>query len=555
MIIQELSERIRLLETRMKSIEQEVESRHKQTTEPEELENIENPEYPTKKTTEKPKEKVKEVNWLPPANILWNGDHDDNFQPSSRSDPQPFDWTTVKLPRRRKENRPQLSETMNNDVEQKLQEHIETKYTGKNIKMKPQKQMPEEVRQKTIQQMLAKSGLIVGVGPITGDHIDRVRKALANRGVFSQDENPAQRKQRTIKSLIKTWALKNLKMEEEIWESIQMEELILNENSDTVFIKCKTTQDASKFTSRAKNLHQENEPDTPRIIMWVDQRASKRFKAIQTIAKAMRDHTPNTIQTTIITGKKDFLLRKRNKGDQTPWSEVPPVILTQKIPEFEVGSYNDILNPDNINPNEPETENKEEDPNDIENIELIIQDMTRQNTEITTKKRDRTIEEDKLNKKKRSTPNEMDNLSQPSPDITPIPSNDEDNESDQRKISNKQILNSTLINKPGIPTSKSIQLADNSVKMITHYFSVPETPNMIRKDNQPNIFRPIPETPENENHQKTRMSHPTTRNNENRNRTDQTTNYEQEQWDTTRQDYAIIEEFNESKNNLNYHGQ
>ena len=124
------------------------------------------------------KEKTKKTTWLPPANIDWEGEQDPNFQPTSKRQPQQYDWTTVKLPRRKKETRPQMSQTMNEDVEQKYQQHLENKYAGKDIKTKPQKPMQEETRQKTIQQLLAKSGLMVGVGPITPDHIKRVQRAL-----------------------------------------------------------------------------------------------------------------------------------------------------------------------------------------------------------------------------------------------------------------------------------------------------------------------------------------------------------------------------------------
>ena len=228
---------------------------------------------------------------------------------SSRVEAKNYDWTQVKLPRRRWEQRPNLTDTMNTKVTEELEEHIKEKYRGEKVpKTIAQTSMTQDERLEAIKEMLAKTSLHVGVGPISMDHIMKVEKALIIKGVLKKDEHPNFRKQRTVKSLVKSWSLKHLKMSEEEFESIEIETILMADNSDILFIKCRTQDDATKFTSKAKNLPQENTDKSPRIIMYVDRRASKRHRAIMTIAKSIREYSKNTVQTSVRTGKTDFLL-------------------------------------------------------------------------------------------------------------------------------------------------------------------------------------------------------------------------------------------------------
>ena len=76
--------------------------------------------------------------------------------------------------------------------------------------------------------------------------------------------------------------------------------------------------------------------------MHVDVRAKKRHQAILKIAKTIREHSKNTVQTTVRTGKRDFLIRQRPKSE-IPWNEIPPEIIKQKLPNFEIGDYQNIF--------------------------------------------------------------------------------------------------------------------------------------------------------------------------------------------------------------------
>ena len=100
--------------------------------------------------------------------------------------------------------------------------------------------------------------------------------------------------------------------------------------------------EAAKLTSKARNLPQNGNENNPRFVTYVDPRARKRYNAIQIVAKTIRTKSKGTIQTSIRNGKHDYLLRQKQKGDQTPWSQIPPVKLDLNLPEFEVGKYKNI---------------------------------------------------------------------------------------------------------------------------------------------------------------------------------------------------------------------
>ena len=390
---------------------------------------------------------------------------------TTRVENQPLDWVKVKIPRRRWETRPQLSQSINEKVNNDLIKHMEDKYKGENQpKSKPQKVMDPDTRAKTIQNMLSKGNLNIGVGPISSDRINRVEQLLLKRGILNKNEHPTTRKERTIKSLVKSWSAKYLLMNDRDWDNININNIIMAENSDILFINCKSQEDVTMFTSRAKNIPQDNTTDAPRLVMYVDRRATKRHKAIINIAKTLREQANNQIQTTIRVGKNDFLLRKRDKGDKTPWSEIPPLKLTQELPDFEVGTYTDIKETMELMNRELDNNEKDDEQlsrEQIEELDQVIEDLSKENN-----KRERSqysTDEQNLNKHLRNNTTQIE-----TPDQYKI---EADLESSQREGMNStphpSKSNENLDNK-----ILSQSLTDEACRNneLTHFFSVPETP-------------------------------------------------------------------------------
>ena len=184
-------------------------------------------------------------------------------------------------------------------------------------------------------------------------------------------------------------------MSDRDWDNISVEEITHSENTDTVFLRCTSYEDAAKITGNARNLPRENTPTTPKLSMYVDNRAKKRHRAYLNIAKTLRDNTNNTIQTSLRTGKHDFLLRTRIKGSDTPWSNIPPLIIEQELPAFEIGNYVYILNPANRLEGEDIEEQLSEE--DQQEIEMITADLSQQ--EQTNNKRNRSEDKSSQNEK------------------------------------------------------------------------------------------------------------------------------------------------------------
>ena len=503
---------------RIETQQEEIENLHKRITE---LENKE-PEEPvevvkqaisTKPTT------VKKTILTPTLSI----DAEGNQNEITRTENQPFDWTTVRSARRKYIPRPELNDTTNEKVTEEINKLIEEKKEERgNKERKPQKKMKQKEREERIEKMLRISADTVGFAPFSNAHIDKVTRHLSKKGLLKATESFENRRQRTIKSLVKSWAYTNLKMSDREWDSIQVESVYQtqSEESNIIFLKCTTSDDAAKITSRAHNLPKSTGPDCARLVMHVDKRARARYAAYQTIAKTIRQQADNSIQTSIRIGKKDFLLRKKPRGDQTPWSQIPPLKITQDIPAFEIGVYKDIF-ANTISEDEDEDEDENEDEPDEDD-----QDMDKSNEikriekelELQNKEEDKEDDEDNENKIKEKEKNNEKNKNKNknkrnrSKEVSPsIQKNhrpkqrkqvqfSESDTDDENQKKERKYLNSTPIEEQ-TPTTIQKQLSIQQIPPYTgnlpRYNSVAETPQeKIRQNYNPSIWNQVLETPE-----------------------------------------------------------
>ena len=229
----------------------------------------------------------------PTANIDMDGNslHENTQDRQEHEEhPNPLDFVKVKNRRIFRQERKEMSESLSEQVKKLVNEFIDDKKQDPNLKIKPKIEMSYDKRQQEIIKMLQRSQLNVGVAPIASDHINRVQNNLVKRGVIDPKLPNEQKHQITIKSLVKTWSKKHLKMTDIEWEQIEIDEISTTDNSDIIFIKCKSQDDATKITSRAKYLPNDSGPDTPRIVMHIDICAKKRHQALQKVAKTICEH-------------------------------------------------------------------------------------------------------------------------------------------------------------------------------------------------------------------------------------------------------------------------
>ena len=258
---------------------------------------LEYPAWPKLQTKKPPREPI----LLPALNIDINGSQDP--QEITRIENQPIDFTVVRTARKYKDQRPLITGDLKTKVNKELKDHIKNQ-RNLDIKPRPQKEMEPQARSDKIVDMLNKQSLIVGFAPISSSHLETVTKKMIERGVMRESEPRDQRLQRTIKSVIKSWAYKNLKITDEEWSSIQVEEItqMYAEDSNIIFLRCKTQDDISKITSKARNLPHDSTGQGPRLVNYVDKRAKARYRAIQQIAKTIREESQQSVQMNIRTG-------------------------------------------------------------------------------------------------------------------------------------------------------------------------------------------------------------------------------------------------------------
>ena len=299
---------------------------------------------------------------------------------------QPIDYVRVKNVRKFQSDRPKLSDSMNTKVNSALEQQKLTKQENTNPNKKPtqEKYITADERRDKIEQMFARSAQYVGMAPFPKAAITRAIENMTKRGIFKPNETYDQRRQRTIKSLIKTWTRQNLKMEDEDWDNLDIKEIIpsAGEDSDVIFLKLASSDEVAKINSKARNLPKSNLREAARLIMYVDNRARKCYRAFQNIARMIRQESEGTQHTSIQAGKHDFLLRKREKDDTTPWGHIPPLRMENQLPPIEIGLYKSLYSNEDL---EIDNKTKDSTPNDQE-MDNIATDITKDENQINNKR-------------------------------------------------------------------------------------------------------------------------------------------------------------------------
>ena len=127
-------------------------------------------------------------------------------------------------------------------------------------------------------------------------------------------------------------------MDDETRDEINITEIFPSqtEDSDIIYIKCKTTEDISEITSRVRNLGQNTGPFAPSIVNHIPKIMYKRYRHCEKMLWKLRQSKTGTYQTKIRSGARDFILKYKIKGDDTPWSQVPSLTIPEEAPGAEV---------------------------------------------------------------------------------------------------------------------------------------------------------------------------------------------------------------------------
>ena len=161
------------------------------------------------------------------------------LQDSNRMERDPLGYTTVRNKKYYKEQKQTLTDTLNEKVthEHEIEKFVQENKENPNLKTKQPKQMSPDERDRKIVEMFKRSSLYVGVAPISREHSDRVTRNLEQRGIINKNATYEEKLQITTKSLIKSWTKKYLKMNDQDWNQIEIDEITTTVNSNIVFYK------------------------------------------------------------------------------------------------------------------------------------------------------------------------------------------------------------------------------------------------------------------------------------------------------------------------------
>ena len=189
-------------------------------------------------------------------------------------DPLPLDFANVKNPWRHKSDRQTLSDSITNKVDLALLEQKEKEKNSRpsNQPEREEKNITDRDRNDKILDMFERAGNILGIAPITKASISKAMTNMTRRGVLHPGENQEQKCQRTVKSMIKSWACQNLKMTDDDWAKINIKEIMptARYDSDIIFIRYATHEDVAKVNSKARNLLKSSQWESPCLVMYVD---------------------------------------------------------------------------------------------------------------------------------------------------------------------------------------------------------------------------------------------------------------------------------------------
>ena len=232
----------------------------------------------------------------------------------------------------------------------------------------------------------------IGIAPITKAEIEHTKKSMEKNGVFTKEDTNDDRTNITIKSLVKNFIKRELKITEDEWRDIDIISISpsTKENSDTFFVKVATLDDAHKITTKVSNLKTEGRTNPPRIVPYVPTHLYKRRQDIEALAFHLRKKHNKNVTTTIRNTKRDYLLLMKNKNYPTPWREVIPYDFNGLVSDFDIG-----IAQETEEETKQRTEEEEERMKEIED-DIINQRLTRKRHNEKDEKEEET--ENKINK-------------------------------------------------------------------------------------------------------------------------------------------------------------
>ena len=255
------------------------------------------------------------------------------------------------LTRNLKPPKTKINEEFQNQIEQ--QGAI---FQEKNDEIENQNQLNQE-QIKILKEEISKSSHIIGVKPITNQHIQAEIEKILVEGKYNKKTEYNKIKSAATKNALFRYFKNELKIDEKTRNSLTIETIFpsKNENSDILYVQCTDQDDIMQITSRAVNLNSNtSQRQDLAIVPHIPKIMFDRYQSLEKLAYQIRCTDKGNLRTNIRLAKSDFLLRVKYKNDTTPWKNITPLIIPEHIPKPNLTLLKNE-NPTTGNENQPKT--------------------------------------------------------------------------------------------------------------------------------------------------------------------------------------------------------
>ena len=214
-----------------------------------------------------------------------------------------------------------------------------------------------------LREKIADSALIIGIKPITSQDINKEAEYIIKNSAIENKNYKNKILATATKNLMTRFLKENMKMTMKDIRSLQITQLFQcnKPNSNILYIQCATSEDISLITSHVTNFtHKQNDNKAPGTVIHIPQVLFKRYQYCEKLLWKMRIQNKGNLQTNLRLGKIDFILRYKNKGDSTPWSEVPIILIPKDAPYPDLHLFKEQYQPKPSEYNTPHPSNQQE---------------------------------------------------------------------------------------------------------------------------------------------------------------------------------------------------
>ena len=165
--------------------------------------------------------------------------------------------------------------------------------------------------------------------------IENEDKRIVREKLIDINTTKAETRIIATKNIVANFMKNKLHMSEADRKSVKIENIFPGSDEDTeiLYIKCKTQDDISKITSHARNLNRCIDENKPTLVTHIPAPLFERYQAAEKIMWRIRTTETGKWQTNIRIGRRDLQVRYRLKTDKTDWKNIPIVKIPDNFPK------------------------------------------------------------------------------------------------------------------------------------------------------------------------------------------------------------------------------